>query len=62
VSGLAARLVDRIVEAAVTRAAAVRRRPIRPGGSALLNAMGAFFPFTTARVLAQTVPPEHEGA
>ena len=53
-SGPAERLVDRIVEAAVTRAVLGRRGVLRAlGGGALLSAIGAFFPLTTAKVLAQ---------
>ena len=50
----AERLVDRIVEAAVTHAV-LGRRPMfrRVGGRAFLGACGAFFPLTTAKVLAQ---------
>ena len=52
--GPSERLVDRIVEAAVTRAIVGRRGVLRSlGGSALLGAVGSFFPLTTAKVLAQ---------
>ena len=49
------RIVDRLVEAAVVRAVAARRSTPRTAaaGSALLSAMGAFFPLTTAKVLAR---------
>jgi hypothetical protein len=49
------RIVDRLVEATVVRAVAARRGPLRTAvaGSALLGAMGAFFPLTTAKVLAR---------
>ena len=49
-------IVDRLVEAAVVRVVAVRRSPVTrtaAAGSALLSAMGAFFPLTTAKVLAR---------
>jgi hypothetical protein len=49
VSGRAEGLVDRIVEAAVTRAVLGRRGVLGGlGGGALLSAIGAFFPLTTA--------------
>jgi nitrate/nitrite transport system substrate-binding protein len=53
-TGAAERLVDRIVEAAVTRAV-VGPGGVLPGlgGSTLLGAIGALFPLTTAKVLAQ---------
>lgn len=55
-SGAAERLVDRLVEAAVTRAVLESRGALRVlGGSTLLGAIGAFFPLTTAKVLAQEV-------
>ena len=50
------RMVDRLVEAAVVRAVAVRRSTTTRtavAGSVLLGAMGAFFPLTTAKVLAR---------
>jgi hypothetical protein len=49
------RLVDRLVEATVVRAVAARRSTPRTAvaGSVLLGAMGAFFPLTTAKVLAR---------
>jgi hypothetical protein len=49
------RLVDRLVEAAVVRAVAARRSTPRTAvaGNAVLSAMGAFFPLTTAKVLAR---------
>src|SRR6266851_4728910 len=47
-------LIDRIVEAAVIRAVVGQRGVLRGlGDSALLGAVGAFFPLTTAKVLAQ---------
>ncbi len=47
------RLVDRIVEAAVTRAVAGGRGMFHGlGGRSLVDAVGAFFPLTTAKVLA----------
>jgi hypothetical protein len=51
----AERIVDRLVEAAVVRAVAARRSTTRTAvaGSAVLSAMGAFFPLTTAKVLAR---------
>jgi len=53
VNGSAESLVDRMVEAAVTRALVGRRSVLRGvGGDDLLNAIGAFFPLTTAKVLA----------
>src|SRR3981081_2854654 len=61
VSGPAESIVERIVEAAVTRAVLGRRGVLRGlGGGALLNAIGAFFPLTTAKALAQEKggPPE----
>ena len=55
-TGLAERLVDRIVEAAVTRAVVGRGGVLRElGGSTLLGAIGALFPLTTAKVMAQEV-------
>ena len=52
----AERLVDRLVEAAVTRAVVESRGSLRGlGGAALLDAIGSFFPLTTAKVLAQEV-------
>jgi nitrate/nitrite transport system substrate-binding protein len=52
--GPAERLVDRIVEAAVTHAVLTRGPMLRRvGGSAFLDAVGAFFPLTTAKVLAK---------
>src|SRR5437588_521159 len=54
VNGPAERFVDRMVEAAVARAVVGRRGVLRGvGGSELLSAIGAFFPVTTAKVLAQ---------
>jgi hypothetical protein len=54
VSGRAERLVDRIVEAAVTRVVAGRRGVLRTfHGGAMLRAIGAFFPLTTAKVALQ---------
>jgi hypothetical protein len=52
---LAGRIVDRLVEAAVVRAVEARRSTARTAvaGSAVLSAMGAFFPLTTAKVLAR---------
>ena len=49
------RIVDRLVEATVVRAVAARRGTPRAAvaGSALLGAMGTFFPLTTAKVLAR---------
>ncbi|HWE25258.1 MAG TPA: hypothetical protein VG496_15075 [Myxococcales bacterium] len=49
------RIVDRLVEAAVVRAVAARHSTPRTAaaGTALLSAMGAFFPLTTAKVLAR---------
>jgi len=53
VTGAAERFVDRIVEAAVTRAVVGSRGMLHGlGGSSLLDAVGAFFPLTTAKVLA----------
>jgi len=53
VTGAAERLVDRIVEAAVTRAVVGSRGMFHGlGGSSLLDAVGAFFPLTTAKMLA----------
>jgi hypothetical protein len=51
----ATRIVDRLVEATVVRAVAARRGTARTAvaGSAVLSAMGAFFPLTTAKVLAR---------
>ncbi len=55
-TGPAERLVDRIVEAAVTRAVVGRGGVLRElGGSTLLGAIGALFPLTTAKVMAQEV-------
>jgi nitrate/nitrite transport system substrate-binding protein len=54
VTGAAERLVDRLVEAAVTRAVVGGRGVLRGlGEGTLVNAIGAFFPLTTAKVLAQ---------
>ena len=50
------RMVDRLVEAAVVRAVAARRSTATPNavaGNAVLSAMGAFFPLTTAKVIAR---------
>jgi len=49
------RFVDRLVEATVVRAVAARSGTTRTAvaGSAVLSAMGAFFPLTTAKVLAR---------
>jgi hypothetical protein len=51
----AERIVDRLVEAAVVRAVAARLGTSRTAaaGNAVLSAMGAFFPLTTAKVLAR---------
>ena len=52
---LSGRIVDRLVEAAVVRAVAARHSTARTAvaGNAVLSAMGAFFPLTTAKVLAR---------